>query len=77
VNRLQIVGRSDGVGTSPAGKKTDPLLVIDLFEPARPEILGELKIPGLSTYIHRIDRSICSRSDSTRTTTATSPTSTA
>jgi len=36
-------------------KKTDPLFVLDLFEPGRPQILGELKIPGFSTYIHRID----------------------
>jgi len=37
-------------------KKTDPLFVLDLHHPARPAILGELKIPGFSTYIHRIDR---------------------
>lgn len=37
-------------------KKTDPLFVMDLFEPAKPRILGELKIPGFSTYMHRIDQ---------------------
>jgi hypothetical protein len=36
-------------------KKTDPLFVIDLYDPARPAVLGELKIPGFSTYMHRID----------------------
>jgi hypothetical protein len=36
-------------------KKTDPLFVVDLYQPAQPRILGELKIPGFSTYIHRID----------------------
>ncbi|WP_394836579.1 beta-propeller domain-containing protein [Pendulispora rubella] len=36
-------------------KKTDPLFVLDLYHPAHPAILGELKIPGFSTYIHRID----------------------
>jgi hypothetical protein len=36
-------------------KKTDPLFVVDLYQPAQPKILGELKIPGFSTYIHRID----------------------
>jgi uncharacterized secreted protein with C-terminal beta-propeller domain len=36
-------------------KKTDPLFVLDLYDPARPMILGELKIPGFSTYMHRID----------------------
>lgn len=38
-------------------KKTDPLFVLDLYDPAAPKILGELKIPGFSTYIHRIDPS--------------------
>ncbi len=36
-------------------KKTDPLYVLDLKEAAEPRILGELKIPGFSTYLHRID----------------------
>jgi hypothetical protein len=36
-------------------KKTDPLFVLDLYDPRRPSILGELKIPGFSTYMHRID----------------------
>lgn len=38
-------------------KKTDPLFVIDLYRADQPKILGELKIPGFSTYLHRIDRS--------------------
>ncbi|MFO0613611.1 MAG: beta-propeller domain-containing protein [Polyangiaceae bacterium] len=36
-------------------KKTDPLFVVDLYEPDAPAILGELKIPGFSTYMHRLD----------------------
>jgi len=36
-------------------KKTDPLFVLDLQRPDQPKILGELKIPGFSTYLHRID----------------------
>ncbi|WP_394829618.1 beta-propeller domain-containing protein [Pendulispora albinea] len=36
-------------------KKTDPLFVLDLYPPAQPSILGELEIPGFSTYMHRID----------------------
>lgn len=36
-------------------KKTDPLFVIDLYDASRPRILGELKIPGYSTYMQRID----------------------
>ncbi len=30
----------------------DPLFVIDLADPARPAVLGELKIPGFSNYLH-------------------------
>jgi len=33
----------------------DPLFAIDLSDPARPHILGELKIPGFSTYIHPLN----------------------
>ncbi|MFO0556152.1 MAG: beta-propeller domain-containing protein [Polyangiaceae bacterium] len=36
-------------------KKTDPLFVVDLYQPNAPAILGELKIPGFSTYLHRLD----------------------
>ncbi|WP_198135863.1 beta-propeller domain-containing protein [Pontibacillus chungwhensis] len=33
-------------------KQVDPLFVIDLKEPSSPEVLGELKIPGFSNYLH-------------------------
>ena len=33
-------------------KKTDPLYAIDVSKPSDPRILGELKIPGFSTYMH-------------------------
>ncbi len=33
----------------------DPLFVIDLEVPHSPRILGELKIPGFSTYLHPLD----------------------
>ncbi|MGC4121085.1 MAG: beta-propeller domain-containing protein [Myxococcales bacterium] len=36
-------------------KKTDPLFMLDLADPANPTIEGELKIPGFSTYIHKLD----------------------
>jgi len=36
-------------------KRIDPLFVIDLSNPEKPEILGELKIPGYSDYIHPYD----------------------
>ncbi|KIL43478.1 hypothetical protein KP77_31840 [Jeotgalibacillus alimentarius] len=33
-------------------RETDPLFVIDTVDPANPEVLGELKIPGFSSYLH-------------------------
>ena len=36
-------------------KKTDPLFVLDLSKAEAPAIVGELKIPGFSTYIHLLD----------------------
>jgi uncharacterized secreted protein with C-terminal beta-propeller domain len=36
-------------------KKTDPLFVIDLSQPQNPKVLGELKIPGYSDYLHPYD----------------------
>lgn len=35
--------------------ETDPLFVIDLSEPTNPIVLGELKIPGYSKYLHPYD----------------------
>lgn len=36
-------------------KDVDPLFVIDLLDPTNPKVLGELKIPGYSTYLHPYD----------------------
>jgi hypothetical protein len=36
-------------------EKTDPLFVLDLRDPRRPRVLGELKVPGFSTYMHPMD----------------------
>jgi uncharacterized secreted protein with C-terminal beta-propeller domain len=36
-------------------KQTDPLFTIDLSEPTNPKVLGELKIPGFSNYLHPYD----------------------
>ncbi len=36
-------------------KQIDPFFVIDLSNPASPEILGKLKIPGYSDYLHPYD----------------------
>lgn len=36
-------------------RKVDPLFVIDLSSPENPTILGKLKIPGYSDYLHPYD----------------------
>ncbi|MFJ7737213.1 beta-propeller domain-containing protein [Lysinibacillus sp. NPDC097287] len=36
-------------------KQVDPLFVIDVADPTKPTVLGELKIPGFSNYLHPLD----------------------
>ena len=36
-------------------KETDPLFVLDVATPTAPKVLGELKIPGFSNYLHPLD----------------------
>ncbi|MCJ7732199.1 beta-propeller domain-containing protein, partial [Candidatus Bathyarchaeota archaeon] len=36
-------------------KKVDPLFAIDLSDPENPTVLGKLKIPGYSDYLHPYD----------------------
>lgn len=36
-------------------RQTDPLFTIDLADPATPKVLGELILPGFSTYLHPYD----------------------
>lgn len=33
-------------------RETDPLFSVDFSDPKKPEIIGELKIPGFSEYLH-------------------------
>ncbi len=33
-------------------RQTDPLFSVDLSDPSNPKVLGALKIPGFSTYLH-------------------------
>lgn len=37
-------------------RETDPLFVIDLSNPAKPQVKGQLKLPGFSEYLHPIDK---------------------
>jgi uncharacterized secreted protein with C-terminal beta-propeller domain len=36
-------------------KKVDPFFTLDLSDPYNPKVLGELKIPGFSDYLHPFD----------------------
>ncbi|MFX3672974.1 MAG: beta-propeller domain-containing protein [Paenisporosarcina sp.] len=36
-------------------RQTDPLFVLDVANPSSPKVLGELKIPGFSNYLHPLD----------------------
>ena len=36
-------------------RQIDPLFVIDLANPAKPRVVGELKVPGFSSYLHPLD----------------------
>lgn len=36
-------------------RNTDPLFVIDLSDSKNPKVMGELKVPGYSTYLHPYD----------------------
>ena len=35
--------------------QTDPLVVVDVSNPAAPAVLGQIKIPGFSQYMHPLD----------------------
>ncbi len=39
-------------------RQTDPLYTVDLSDPTNPTLLGELKIPGFSSYLHPIDEGL-------------------
>jgi len=39
-------------------RQVDPLFVIDLKDPNNPKVLGKLKIPGFSNYLHPYDENL-------------------
>jgi hypothetical protein len=66
---LTVVGQAGGMGKGEAVKavrfqgdrgyvvtfrQVDPLYVLDLADPARPAVAGELKVPGYSAYLHPV-----------------------
>jgi hypothetical protein len=36
-------------------RQTDPLFTFDLSDPTQPRLVGELKVPGFSSYLHPLD----------------------
>lgn len=67
---LQVVGKVEGIAPGEriysarfmgdraymvTFKKVDPFFVLDVSDPTAPEILGKLKIPGYSDYLHPYD----------------------
>jgi uncharacterized secreted protein with C-terminal beta-propeller domain len=68
---LKLVGQSQELGSSEkiyaarfmgdrvylvTFRQTDPLYVIGLSDPTKPTVLGSIKIPGFSNYLHPIDQ---------------------
>ncbi len=51
---IQSVRFMGPVGYVVTFRQTDPLYVIDLSDPQAPKAVGELKIPGFSSYLHPI-----------------------
>ena len=66
---LTEVGRLDGLGEGEqiyavrfigdvgyvvTFRQVDPLFVLDLSDPAAPAVVGELKVPGYSAYLHPV-----------------------
>ncbi|UCH80409.1 MAG: beta-propeller domain-containing protein [Nitrospiraceae bacterium] len=66
-NKLAIIGRLENLapgehlyaarfigdkGYLVTFEKVDPLFTLDLSDPSDPELMGELKVPGYSDYIH-------------------------
>jgi len=69
-DKMQVIGSLKGFGSTESVfsarfigdrayvvtfRQTDPFFVIDVGDPTDPTILGELKIPGFSNYLHPYD----------------------
>ena len=52
--RVQSVRFAGDVGYVVTFRQVDPFYTIDLSDPADPTVVGELKIPGFSSYLHPI-----------------------
>ncbi len=67
--QVQSVRWFDDLAVLVTFRQTDPLYTVDLTDPTEPRRLGELKIPGFSSYLHPIgdDRLLGIGSDATET----------
>lgn len=52
--RIYSVRFMGDVGYVVTFRQIDPLYTVDLSDPRNPEVLGELKIPGYSAYLHPV-----------------------
>lgn len=52
--QIKSVRWFDDLGVVMTFRQTDPLYVLDLSDPTRPSVRGELKVPGFSAYLHPI-----------------------
>lgn len=56
--RVYAVRFVGDVGYVVTFRQIDPLYTVDLADPDRPRVLGELKIPGYSAYLHPIGENL-------------------
>ena len=56
--RIYAVRFIDDVGFVVTFRQVDPLFTIDLSNPERPRVLGELELLGYSAYLHPIERDL-------------------
>jgi len=56
--RLQSMRFMGDMGYIVTFLNVDPLFTIDLSDPYKPRVLGELKIPGFSQYLHPVGRGL-------------------
>jgi len=52
--RITAVRFFGDIGAVVTFERIDPLFLLDLSNPAAPRVTGELKVPGFSSYLHRV-----------------------
>jgi uncharacterized secreted protein with C-terminal beta-propeller domain len=56
--RIYAVRFTEKTGYIVTFRQVDPLFVIDLSIPSAPKVVGELKIPGFSNYLHPVSSTL-------------------